>query len=247
MNRLAHRLEILPGRVLPRVGRPLRVRGRATDRLFDFASARALVDHHFSTRSSLDHYAYGSMLEAVERLQEEPSVILETGMSAWGCRSSELFDDYVSCFGGAFSTVDIRARPLLELRDIVGSRTELTCDDSVRFLERWVRSNPGRQVDLVYLDSFDLDPRSPYPAAVHGVREFLAVRPALGEGSLLLVDDTPIDTAACPPEWRDDAAAFLEHEGQMPGKGMVIVPYLDATPGVTKLQHGYQVLYRFDR
>jgi hypothetical protein len=33
----------------------------------------------------------------------------------------------------------------------------------------------------------------------------------------------------------------------MPGKGMLIVPYLDSTHAVTKMHHGYQVLYRFDR
>jgi hypothetical protein len=33
----------------------------------------------------------------------------------------------------------------------------------------------------------------------------------------------------------------------MPGKGMLIVPYLDSTHAVTKIHHDYQVLYRFDR
>jgi len=33
----------------------------------------------------------------------------------------------------------------------------------------------------------------------------------------------------------------------MPGKGMLIVPYLDSTHAATKMLHSYQVLYRFDR
>jgi cephalosporin hydroxylase len=187
------------------------------------------------------------MLDAMRLLGESPSLIIETGMSAWGTNSSLLFDDYVCRYGGTFYTVDIRLRPLMELRSAVSHQTRLSCNDSVRFLQKWVRSNPGRRANLVYLDSFDLNPRLPYESALHGIREFLAIRPALGKGSLLLVDDTPINPEACPPEWRQEAESFLKEEGVMPGKGMLIVPYLDSSHSVTKLRHGYQVLYRFDR
>ena len=107
----------------------------------------------------------------------------------------------------------------MQMRSIVSDRTQLICDDSVRFFQRWVRSKPGRKVDLVYLDSYDLNPRSPYAAAVHGVREYLAIRPALGKGSLLLADDTSIDPDA-PPSGGMTRSPFVEHEGVMPGKGM---------------------------
>jgi hypothetical protein len=247
MNRTAFHVQSLAGRVLPRLGKAIRVRGQAAHRRVDFSSADELVRHHFAQRSSLDHHSFGSMRQAIHLLGQSPSVILETGMSAWGTNSSLLFDDYVCCFGGEFFTVDIRLRPLLQMRGVVSHQTELICDDSVRYLRRWVRSNPGRKADLVYLDSYDLNPRSPYAAAVHGIREYLAIRPALGKGSLLLVDDTPIDPDVCPPEWRHDAESFLEREGVMPGKGMLVVPYLDSTHAVTKIHHGYQVLYRFDR
>jgi hypothetical protein len=50
------------------------------------------------------------MRQAIHLLGQSPSVILETGMSAWGTNSSLLFDDYVCCFGGEFFTVDIRLR-----------------------------------------------------------------------------------------------------------------------------------------
>jgi hypothetical protein len=246
MNRTLFHVQSLPARLLPRIGQTIRVRGQATDRRFDCSSADELVEQHFARWSSLDDRCYASMREAIHLLGQAPSLILETGMSAWGNNSSLLFDDYVRCFGGEFSTVDIRLPPLMQMRRAVGHRTQLTCDDSVRFLQRWVRSNPGRRADLVYLDSYDLNPRSPYAAALHGLREYLAIRPALGKGSLLLVDDTPVDLDACPPEWRHDAEVFLEREGVMPGKGMLIVPYLDSTHVATKMRHGYQVLYQFD-
>lgn len=240
-------VESLPGRVFPRLGKAISAHGQAEHCSMSVASANELVERHFAELRMLDHPCYGSMSEALRLLGGARAVILETGMSAWGTNSTQLFDDYVSCFGGEFHTVDIRLTPLLLMRRVVTNRTQLTCDDSVRFLDRWARSNRGRKADLVYLDSFDLNARSPYAAAVHGIREYLAIRPALAEGSLLLVDDTPIDLDSCPREWRHEAESFLEREGVMPGKGMLIVPYLDATHAATKVHHGYQVLYRFDR
>ena len=167
------------------------------------------------------------MLEALTLLEERPSRIVETGMSAWGTDSTRLFSAYVDTFGGEFWSVDIRLKPLLDLRASVSRHTVLTCGDSVRFLRRWVKHNRANcRVDFVYLDSFDLDALDPYPAALHGVREFFAIKPALRPGSLLLVDDTPATPAHCPPGMREAAEQFIAAEGVMPGKGMLIDRYL---------------------
>jgi hypothetical protein len=131
------------------------------------------------------------------------------------------------------------------LRPLLGPRSSATCDDSVRFLARWVREHPGTVADLVYLDSFDVDFGDPVPAALHGLRELWAIRPALGSGSLLLVDDTPATLEDVPPLERPGATAFYKRQGLVPGKGMLLDLCLAAAPGVTKLRHGYQALYRF--
>lgn len=185
------------------------------------------------------------MLDAIELLGERPSLILETGSSAWGTNSSRLFDDYVVTFGGEFTTVDIRIAPLLRLWRDLGPRSVIVCDDSVRFLRRWVEENAGRKADLVYLDSYDLDVSSPTPAAVHALLELDAIRPALRAGSLLLIDDTPDSMDFFPEPARTDAQRFKERNGLIPGKGMLIDVYLDSDPTVTKVHHGYQTLYRF--
>ena len=109
-----------------------------------------------------------------------------------------------------------------------------------------MRDNPERRVDLVYLDSYDLDVGAPTPAAVHGLLELDAIRPALHDGSLLLVDDTPNRVDFFPEPQRTQAARFAASTGLVPGKGMLIDVYLGNDPAVTKLHHGYQVLYRFD-
>ncbi len=202
---------------------------------------------HFRARSTPDHMNLRSMSDALGLLEGRPSRILETGMSAWGTDSTRLFDDYVDAFGGELWSVDIRLQPLVHLRKSVSARTMLTCGDSVRFLRRWVRSRQADcRVDLVYLDSFDLDVENPYPAATHGIKELFAIRPALQPGSLLLVDDTPATPELCPAGMREPAERFLAREGVMPGKGMLIDRYLQGVEHVTKIRHDYQALYRFD-
>jgi hypothetical protein len=231
--------------VLARLEKPVRVRGRNTSPRPHFASAKRLVDEHFIKRSTPDHVNRTSILDAIELLGERPSLILETGSSAWGTNSSRLFDDYVGMFGGEFTTVDIRIAPLLRLWRDLGPRSSIVCDDSVRFLRRWVAENPGRRADLVYLDSYDLDLSSPTAAAVHALLEFDAIRPALREGSLLLIDDTPVSMDFFAEPARTEAQRFKERSGLIPGKGMLVDVYLGNDPTVTKVHHRYQTLYRF--
>ena len=103
-----------------------------------------------------------------------------------------------------------------------------------------------RRVDLVYLDSYDLDPAAPTPAALHGLAELDAIRPALRDGALLLVDDTPSSVDFFPEPQRTQAALFAERTGLIPGKGMLIGVLLGNDSSVTKLHHEYQALYCFD-
>ena len=233
-------------RFLDKLGAPVRVRGLEESPHTTWVSTDELVREHFRSRSTLDHINFDSMLNALTLLGDKPSRIIETGMSAWGTNSTLLFSDYVATFGGQFWSVDIRIKPLVDVRSSVTRRTILTCGDSVRFLHRWVVTNQlDCKVDFVYLDSFDLDVEDPYPAALHGIRELFAIGPALKPGSLLLVDDTPATPAFCPDGMREPAERFLATEGVMPGKGMLIDRYLEGVAHVTKIHHGYQALYQF--
>jgi hypothetical protein len=225
-------------------GRPFEVRGRGPGG-GSFRTSDELVAHHFETWSDPGHLNFASLRDTLRLLEEEPSLILETGSSAWGTDSSRLFDAYVACFGGEFHTVDLRLQPLFKLRRSLSERSTLACDDSVRFLRRWVERNPGRRADLVYLDSWDLDVADPLPAGRHGLEELHAIAPGLGEGSLLLIDDTPAYPDLLPVELRDEARAFESEYGMVPGKGMLVDRELADRTDVTKLHHGYQALYRF--
>jgi hypothetical protein len=45
------------------------------------------------------------------------------------------------------------------------------------------------QIDLLYLDSFDLDWNNPHPSSFHDMKEFLAIKSKINSGCLILIDD----------------------------------------------------------
>lgn len=202
-----------------------------------------LVTDHFRLRSSPDHVNVTSLRDLFALMGGRPQTILETGMSAWGTDSTRLFDAYVRSFGGRFASVDIRPEPIERLRKEVGTATTLVCDDSVAFLQHWVAEHPGERADVVYLDSWDVDFSDPLPAAEHCLRELKAVTPALGPGTLLLIDDTPGTIEEIPGEPSAVHRELHTQYGAWPGKGMLVHQTL-LERGAELIHHRYQVLYR---
>lgn len=172
-----------------------------------------------------------------------PQSIIETGMSAWGTDSTRLFNSYVRSFGGHLWSVDIDRERVDGMRRKVSAATTLACDDSVTFLARWVAEHAGERADVVYLDSWDVDFAAPLPAAEHCLREFDAISPALGPGTLLLIDDSPGSLADVPAAAQASAPALFASYGAWPGKGMLVQGHL-AERGTVPVRHGYQALYR---
>lgn len=108
-----------------------------------FFKVNELVDSHFKKHSSTDHACRDTMLMALEHLDCRPSVIVETGSSAWGTNSSLLFDSYVNSFGGMFQSVDLRVSPMLSLQKKCTEKSFFVCDDSISFLKnlstKWIK------------------------------------------------------------------------------------------------------------
>ena len=209
-------------------------------------STKQIVDDHFEKFSDKTHWNYNTLGKSLFLLENKPSVILETGSSAWGTNSSRLFDEYVNNWGGDFYSVDIRIKPMLVLRNVTHQNSHFYCNDSVAFLTKWVKENTNKKVDLVYLDSWDLDVNDPLPSAIHGLKEFFAIEPALKKGTILTIDDTPNELEMFPEEMREKAQKFYLSEGMYPGKGMLVDLYLSKKPNVEKLDHQYQTIYRFN-
>lgn len=222
----------------------LSIRGASTRETF--LNLNSVIETHFQKYSTPTHPCRETIGCALELLNGRSAVILETGTAAYGTRSTILFDSYVSSFGGEVLTVDNRITPLVKTRDYCSDRTKFHCDDSVKFIKSLCET--GTKVDLIYLDSWDLDLRSPMDSAIHGLAEFLACVPMVQEGTVLLIDDTPSSLADWVQAHGDGQAQLYEKALEIyechPGKGTLVKQYLDSRSIGKQYMHKYQLLWR---
>lgn len=80
----------------------------------------------------------------------------------------------------------------------------------------------NRPIDLLYLDSMDVDMGAPHISAMHALMEFAAARPRLHSGSIVFVDDAP-----------------MEFDGRIVGKGLYVAEYFKKL-NVMPFTIGYQ-------
>ena len=213
-------------------------------RKLKFDTSQSLVTAHFSTWSEPDHPNLGGFAAALQPFQERPLVIVETGTSAWGTDSTRLWDAYVTNFGGEFWSVDISKGPKRRLQRQVGTQTHLIVGDSIEFLKTFAANGEGDGLDVVYLDSWDLDWDCPEPAEEHGLHEWHAIQGLLKPGSVLIIDDTPASLHWVPEILHEKGKHFLHSRGFLPGKGALIARELEEANEFTKLWHGYNLVYR---
>jgi hypothetical protein len=199
-----------------------------------------LIDNHFMYWSSADHINREGFRKALEGLMEKPSVIIETGTSAWGADSTRLWDSYIRKFGGNLLTCDIRSEPKKQLSGQLSKKSKCIVGDSVAFLRK-----TRIVADLIYLDSFDLDLVDPLPSAEHGLKEFMAIKDRFKSGTLLLVDDTPSS------EFLNDfkqlpigSLNFAQTYGVNAGKGAFIKKYIEKNLNFELIHHHYSYLIR---
>lgn len=159
------------------------------------------------------------------RLQvQAPCKIIETGcvrQDGWiDGRATVLFDRFVQVCGGHVISVDNDEAKCRYARTQVSNWTTIVNDDSVSFLFRHAREQPA-SVDLLYLDSYDVDWKDPHPSAMHHFKELCAAMPALKPGSFVVVDD------------------HMDADGRI-GKSKYIVPFM-YNIGARKFIDGYQI------
>ena len=156
--------------------------------------AGPLLAHREKTFRHVFHY--------LDRLSG-PLTIVETGCArragnwAGDGQSTVLFDRYISARDQQSScrTVDISPVSVAECRQLVSSRVEVTQDDSVHYLQQLTVQLVAakKTIDLLYLDSFDLDMVYWMPSAIHHLKELAAVMRCIGPQTLVVVDDCPLN------------------------------------------------------
>lgn len=122
----------------------------------------------------------------------KPLHILETGsMHTRGSRSfTLLFGHLAQMTSGRLTTVDIDPVGLQQCRDITqayANSITYVCQDSVTYLESLSRAGI-QKLDLLILDSWDLNVFDPLPSQIHHLRELLAVVKDLKD-CVVVVDD----------------------------------------------------------
>lgn len=210
-----------------------------------FDSVDKLVGHHFSIWSNSAHQNAENLRIALNLLGGSPAIIVETGTSAYGTDSSRLFDSYVKNYGGKFYSIDIRRQARSNLIYQHTRQSKFVVGDSVEMLNDLSENNKFSHVDLVYLDSWDVDWFQPELSAEHGLREFLAIERKIKPGSVLVVDDTPKSPSWIPREAQSISNAFKETHGVLPGKGALIIKLLRTRKNCQIIAHDYNVVVQF--
>jgi len=139
-----------------------------------------------------------------------PVTIVETGclrqIGNWAGdgQSTLLFDKYVTYRndGSKVYSVDIDAAAVDACKSQVSSSVTVTAMDSVRFLnnlaEQFVKDSTT--VELLYLDSYDVDWTYWFPSAAHHLKELVIAQRFIDTSTLVVVDDCGLTGMILPGE-----------------------------------------------
>ena len=140
-------------------------------------------------------------------------------------QSARLFTEFVDLYGGQVRSVDIDSVACEAARGtIVSNKFSVAHSDSVA----WLQQTDLDQVDLFYLDSYDVDWNDDTASAEHHLNEFLTIEPFVRPGTVLVIDDNS--------RWVNNH--------RRTGKGRRVVEYLE-TQGHLPIYDEYQIIFQF--
>ena len=186
---------------------------------------------------------------AFEHLEKlgRPACIVETGcvrnqgtFTGEG-QSTVLFDKFSECVPGTIvHSVDISPESTGLCKSIVSNRIQVHTSDSVTFLRHQCAGliRPYTHIDLLYLDSFDVDVEKPHDSAMHHMKELLAVGPLVNANTFMLVDDSPTSANF----YIDAGQLRLVSQQRIGGKGKYIATYMEDI-GAKPIYQGYQAAW----
>lgn len=183
--------------------------------------------------------------EHLSKLQR-PVCIVETGcvrnlgtFTGEG-QSTVLFDKFSEMIPGTVvHSVDISPENTRTCKSIVSDRVTVHTSDSVSFLRGQCAKiiEPYDSIDLLYLDSHDVDMHNPHDSALHHLKELLAAAKLLRTDTLILVNDSPTNAS-----FILDSQIKLVTSQKVGGKAKYIAEYMEST-GARPLYHGYQAAW----
>jgi len=162
---------------------------------------------------------------------DRPIAIIETGCVrqrdnwAGDGQSTLLFDKYAEFHSGSVVfSVNRDPQAVALCRSLVSDRVRIHTGDSIAWLKSLTDDPPAglRQVDLLYLDSYDVDFDDPLPSAIHHLKELVAIAPLLSAGTLVAVDDSPSSFIGV---HNQNNSFNLMRPPKIDGKGRLIAEY----------------------
>jgi len=162
---------------------------------------------------------------------DRPVGIVETGcvrqLDNWmgDGQSTILFDKYAEFhLGSAVFSVDRDPEAVALCRSLVGDRVHVHAGESVAYLKSLAARPPSALefLDLLYLDSWDLNFDNPLPSAIHHLKELLAIAPLVLTDTLVVVDDSPSSFFAVSD---GSNSLALVRPPRIDGKGRLIAEY----------------------
>jgi len=189
----------------------------------DFLST---FDQNFSAKLEHRSKFFKKIFKKLEEKKSDFYTIVETGciriQNNWGGDgySTVLFDKFLEYHEGMVYSVDINSEHCQLADYLTSDKVKVVNEDSVSFL--W-NIKLEKKIDLLYLDSYDLDGDNVHESAFHHFKEFCAAMSHLGEGSIIVVDDCGIKNG---------------------GKGKYIKEFMDNI-GNEPIINGYQMGWMF--
>ena len=141
-------------------------------------------------------------------------------------QSARLFTEFVDLYGGQVRSVDIDSVACEAARNtIVSENFSVAHSDSVAWLQQQTDLD---QVDLFYLDSYDVDWNDDTASADHHLNEFMIIQPYIRPGVIVALDDNS--------RWVNNNCRT--------GKGRKVVEYLESQ-GHLPIYDEYQIIFQF--
>lgn len=187
---------------------------------------RGLIEGHIHRYSG-----FRMMFEHLLRSKNTGHSIIETGTlrnpGNWkDGQSASLFTEFADHHQGRVRSVDIDSEACEAARSAITSpRFSVTCSDSVEWLSSL---DDLDQVDLFYLDSWDVKWHNDRRSAEHHLQEFRTIEPYLRPGAMVAIDDN---------------SRFADTRLRT-GKGRMIVEYLEQK-NIRPIYDAYQIIFRW--
>ena len=149
-------------------------------------------DNNYSNKLSKRSKTFRKLFELLEEKNKESYLIVETGCARGTNNydgdgmSTVLFDKFINFHNGLVISVDIDEAHCNLARSLVSEQTEVYCSDSVKFLWNFNYFPP---IDLLYLDSFDINFNRPHLSMLHHMKELCAIIGKLEKGAIIAIDD----------------------------------------------------------